>query len=323
MPVSLPLVAIERASGSVSEICLSLLFIISALIALSRAISSFSFAILSLSRATFASGTASPSAVGGLELGHVARDALVDPLQTPLHLGLGEVLVARIDGLEFANRRWRRLPRSADRARGTAPRTVRQTSRMALPLSLRKSAMVLKSGARRPVSQISSMIALALALEPAARRDAVEIAINVDLEHRRRMIARAARVSSGSKLDRSRACQDQDRRRKRQSRAPDCPRPHSLQVRCREQSALAPINPLYEAGHSVPPPIHAENLSSARVFTQPGPKLTHAAWLRACRRSGKPNSRYGASTAVSNSEAEIRLPSTNVHGSRHAREHAA
>ena len=42
------------------EICLPLLLDISALIALSRAISSFSFAILSLNRATFASGTASP-----------------------------------------------------------------------------------------------------------------------------------------------------------------------------------------------------------------------------------------------------------------------
>ena len=35
---------------------------------------------------------------------------------------------------------------------------VRQTSRMALPLSLRKSAMVLKSGANCPVSQTSSML---------------------------------------------------------------------------------------------------------------------------------------------------------------------
>jgi Protein of unknown function (DUF1194) len=52
--VSLPRVAIERASGSVSEICLFLLFTISALITLSRAISSFSFAILSLNRSTFA-----------------------------------------------------------------------------------------------------------------------------------------------------------------------------------------------------------------------------------------------------------------------------
>lgn len=69
MPVSLPLVAIERASGSDSEICLSSLFIISALIALSRTISSLSFSILPFNRSTFASGTASPcrSAVSSCE----------------------------------------------------------------------------------------------------------------------------------------------------------------------------------------------------------------------------------------------------------------
>ena len=41
------------------------------------------------------------SAVSSLQLRHVACDALVDPLKTPLHLGLGEVLIARIDSLEF------------------------------------------------------------------------------------------------------------------------------------------------------------------------------------------------------------------------------
>ena len=40
-------------------------------------------------------------AVGGLQLHHVARDALVDPLKPSLHLGLGEVLVACVDSLEF------------------------------------------------------------------------------------------------------------------------------------------------------------------------------------------------------------------------------
>ena len=40
-------------------------------------------------------------AISSLQLCHVARDALVDALKTPPHLGLGEVLVARIDSLEF------------------------------------------------------------------------------------------------------------------------------------------------------------------------------------------------------------------------------
>src|SRR6516162_494445 len=98
IPVSLPLVAIERASGSVSEICLSLLFTISALITLSRAISSFSFAILSLNRATLASGIASPrrSAVSSCAM-------FLNPLQASFHLGFGEVLIARIDSPEFGS----------------------------------------------------------------------------------------------------------------------------------------------------------------------------------------------------------------------------
>jgi hypothetical protein len=39
--------------------------------------------------------------IGGLELGEIAGDALIDPLKTPLHLGLGEVFVPGIDGLEL------------------------------------------------------------------------------------------------------------------------------------------------------------------------------------------------------------------------------
>jgi hypothetical protein len=43
------------------------------------------------------------AAVGGLQLRYVARDALLNPLQTPFHLGFGEVLIAGIDGLEFGS----------------------------------------------------------------------------------------------------------------------------------------------------------------------------------------------------------------------------
>jgi hypothetical protein len=49
--------------------------------------------------------------IGGLELREIAGDALVYSLETPLHLGLGEVLVPRIDGVEL---------RPVDTALGTA-----------------------------------------------------------------------------------------------------------------------------------------------------------------------------------------------------------
>ena len=39
--------------------------------------------------------------IGGFKLREVAGDALIDPLKTSLHLGLGEVLVPCIDRLEL------------------------------------------------------------------------------------------------------------------------------------------------------------------------------------------------------------------------------
>jgi hypothetical protein len=65
-----------------------------------------------------------PLTISRIELRQIAGDALIDLLQTPLHLGLN----------------------------------ARQTLRIASPLSLRKSAMVLKSGIRWPVNQTSSTL---------------------------------------------------------------------------------------------------------------------------------------------------------------------
>src|SRR6266705_2491608 len=70
----------------------------------------------------------------------------------------------------------------------------RQTSRMALPLSLRKSAMVLKSGANLPGQPDHLDIALALPLQPSTRRHAIEVAVDVELEHHAGMVGRSARV---------------------------------------------------------------------------------------------------------------------------------
>jgi hypothetical protein len=101
IPVSLPLVAIERASGSISKICSSSLFIISVLISPRRSILYLSFVMLFLNRTTRTSGTRITTEVGSLQLRYVARDALLNTLKTPPHLDLGEVLIACIDGLEF------------------------------------------------------------------------------------------------------------------------------------------------------------------------------------------------------------------------------
>jgi len=55
------------------------------------------------------------------------------------------------------------------------------TALMAGPLSRRKLAMVLKSGAKRPVSHIRLDIALGLPFKAAAGLDPIKIAVEVDL----------------------------------------------------------------------------------------------------------------------------------------------
>jgi len=74
---------------------------------------------------------------------------------------------------------------------------LRQVARIAGPLSFLKSAMVLKSGASRPVSHISSTFALGLPLQPAAGRDLVDVAVDIDLQQQGRMIA-GRPVASGT-----------------------------------------------------------------------------------------------------------------------------
>src|SRR6266851_4249778 len=108
MPEPRPLVAIERQSGSVSDICLSGEASNAFSIAASRFTSSSSFASFSLSRVLVSSTVSdgsSPAAVwrsGGVQLAHVARHALFDLLLAALDLALREVVVATVHSLELA-----------------------------------------------------------------------------------------------------------------------------------------------------------------------------------------------------------------------------
>src|ERR1700726_5206136 len=91
-----------------------------------------------------------PLAIGAIKLREVAGNTLVNLLQPPLHLRLRKVPVSRVDGFELAA--IDRNARLAEQLKGSAkqPRTHGRTSLMAAPLSFRKSAIVLKSGIRRP-----------------------------------------------------------------------------------------------------------------------------------------------------------------------------
>ena len=112
-------------------------------------------------------------AIGGLELAQVARDALVDPLQATLHLGLGEVLVTRVHSLEL---------RTMDGDARFAQQIELPADRHEFPTHLadRLSEVLAKIGdgleVRRQLPRQPDQleIALTLALEPTAGRDAVE-----------------------------------------------------------------------------------------------------------------------------------------------------
>src|SRR5258706_13468436 len=203
LSVALPVVAIERASGSESEICLSSLLSSSSLIWLRRVVSSFSFSILSLSRLTLASGTSAPPAACRSAVSSWARYRLVLSSmrsRRPFILASVKFLTRALTALNFE-------PSIATLASLNSPilrhnRTnSRHTSRIALPSSLRKSAMVpgLRRGrlvvGRKPPREPDQLdIALTFALEPPARRHPVEIAVKVDLEHRARMEAGPANI---------------------------------------------------------------------------------------------------------------------------------
>src|SRR3954468_5961548 len=108
MPEPRPLVAIERQSGSVSDICLSGEASNAFSIAASRFTSSSSFASFSLSRVLVSSTVSdgsSPAAVwwsAVSSLTHVARHALFDLLLAALDLALREVVVATVHGFKLA-----------------------------------------------------------------------------------------------------------------------------------------------------------------------------------------------------------------------------
>src|SRR6266850_7536417 len=98
-----------------------------------------------------------PLAIGAVELREIAGYALVNLRQTALHLGLGEVPIPCVDGLDLLPSIATLASLNSSRRRHSTTNS-RQTLRIASPLSFRKSAIVLKSGIRRPVSQTNSIL---------------------------------------------------------------------------------------------------------------------------------------------------------------------
>src|SRR3977135_1822004 len=131
------------------------------------------------------------TAVSGLQLCDVAPDALLDPFQTPFHLGLSEVLVPRIDGFEL---------RSVDgNARCTEQTELAaQCDELAADLSNGLAVVLaeirdgLEIRRQLPGKPDHLDVALALALQASARRHPIEVAIDVGLERRGGVVAGSA-----------------------------------------------------------------------------------------------------------------------------------
>src|SRR6267143_5383935 len=125
--------------------------------------------------------------VGGVELAHVARHALFDVLLAALDLALREVVVATVHGLELAavdsNAGLRQQAHLA--AQLDEPRTDLPDGGAVVFAEIGDGFVIRNEPSRQPHH---FQIAASLTLQPPARLDPVEIAVNVELEHRRRMI---------------------------------------------------------------------------------------------------------------------------------------
>jgi hypothetical protein len=126
-------------------------------------------------------------AVGGVELAQIARNTLLDLRQAAVHLPFREVVVARVHRLELAavdrDTRFHQQPHLA--AQGDELRTDLLDGG-AIVLAEIGDGFVIRNEASRQPHHLQ--IAASLTLQPPARLDPVEIAVDIELEHLRRMI---------------------------------------------------------------------------------------------------------------------------------------
>src|SRR2546423_13179316 len=140
---------------------------------------------------------------------------------------------------------------------------------MASPLSLRKSAMVLKSGIKRPVSQTSSMLRWHSRSRRRLDCTRLRVSVDVNLQQRRRMIGRP---SCRLRLNAAKAEPGQIKFINKDINRPD--RIILGQILFQplgKQRALTAVIANDKARHRIPPPNYRRIISLRVVFTQSGP----------------------------------------------------
>src|SRR3954447_16222413 len=130
-----------------------------------------------------------PLAIGAVELREIAGYALVNLRQTALHLGLGEIPIPRVDGLELTavdrNARFAEQLKTAAQHHELA---ANPADGLAIVLAEVGYGLEVRHQAAGQPNQFD--VALALPLQAPARLHPVEVAVDVNLQQRRRMVGR-------------------------------------------------------------------------------------------------------------------------------------
>src|SRR3954471_22588067 len=130
-----------------------------------------------------------PLAIGAVELREIPGDALVNLRQPPLHLGLSEVPIPRVDGLELAA--VDRNARLAEQLKPSAQHhelTADLADGLAIVFPEVGYRLEIRHQAARQPNQLD--VALTFSLQAPARLHPIEVAVDVNLQQRRRMIGR-------------------------------------------------------------------------------------------------------------------------------------
>ncbi len=207
-------------------------------------------------------------AVRGLQCRQVALDALLDLLLTLVDLARREVAIAAVDRLELA------AVDRHDRLREQL-QIAAQLHEAAAGVANANTVVVtevgngLEIGRQAPGQPHRLDIAPGLAFQPPARRNAVQITVEANLQQHRRVVGRAARrcrLSAGkAQLREIELCHE------------GVARTHRIVVSdvvveiLRQQRALITAFTLNKALHPTPPPALCAKVGDQRVFTQPRP----------------------------------------------------
>src|SRR5882672_4338491 len=128
-----------------------------------------------------------PLTIGAVELREITGNALVNLRQTALHLGLGEVPIPRVDGLELAavdrNARFAEQFKSAAQHHELA---ANPADGLAVVLAEVGYGLEVRHQTAGQPNQLD--VTLALALQAPARLHPIEVAVDVNLQQGRRMI---------------------------------------------------------------------------------------------------------------------------------------